>query len=266
MLPAPLLYRIRGRNRVRDSIPFDIPGLRIRNQDIYEAAYEVNRAFEMHQLVRTRASRQHGIIVLADSFYQHLHRRAKQPVVALAAVLIDGGIQSLKTLALDLHRYIILHHRRWRSFTRRINERVSGVVADLPNQGQRLLKLLIGLTGNPTMMSVVNATLGIAFLILWASSKYVSRVYLRLIFEHLRTSRLYRQVNMLDQVTTLRQHLNQVIIEIPWMGCSEANTRDIDLVNIIHQIAETVFDIFKVFAICVHVLTEQRNFLIPLPG
>ena len=71
---------------------------------------------------------------------------------------------------------------------------------------------------------------------------------------------------MLDQVTTLRQHLNQVIIEIPWMGCSEANTRDIDLVNIIHQIAETVFDIFKVFAICVHVLTERRNFLIPLPG
>ena len=56
--------------------PFDIPGLRIRNQDIYEGAYEVNRAFEMHQLVRTRASRQHGIIVLADSFYQHLHRRA----------------------------------------------------------------------------------------------------------------------------------------------------------------------------------------------
>ncbi|MNJ57434.1 hypothetical protein D3C77_530230 [compost metagenome] len=49
------------------------------------------------------------------------------------------------------------------------------------------------------------------------------------------------------------------------MRGSETNTRNVDLADIIHQIGKRVIHVREILAVCVDVLSQQRNFLEALP-
>ena len=69
-------------------------------------------------------------------------------------------------------------------------------------------------------------------------------------------------MDVVQKVPAFCEHLDQMVVKIARMACREADSRNVDFAEFIHQVAESVFHILKIFAVGVDVLSEKRDFFV----
>ncbi|MNE50939.1 hypothetical protein D3C80_1455380 [compost metagenome] len=176
-------------------------------------------------------------------------------------------IQAGKAGFLHLKRNVILHAGSRRAFTRRIQEGICRIEADLLYQRQRILELLLCLAWEADNNVCCQHNIWNRFFDLVNKlQKNLASILSAHSLQNLGTSRLNRQMNVLNQIPPSCQHLNQMVIEIPWMTRHKSNPGNIDFRHILHKIAEAIRDILEILAVGIYILTKQRNFLKALAG
>src|SRR5690606_29862557 len=73
-------------------------------------------------------------------------------------------------------------------------------------------------------------------------------------------------MDMIQQVTAFCEHFDEVVIEIPWVARRKADTRNIDLTKVVHQITESIVDVIEIFSVRIDILAKEHDFFISMCG
>ncbi|MOA25391.1 hypothetical protein D3C78_1461130 [compost metagenome] len=93
-----------------------------------------------------------------------------------------------------------------------------------------------------------------------------TRIFTTHSLQYLTTTGLHWQMNMFNQIAAFSQHFDQTVIKITRMGSCKANPRNINFVNIVHQISKGIIHVGKIFTVSIHILPKKCDLFKSLTG
>ena len=234
----------------------------MRDADVDEVARLLARMCEQHDLVGARAAHPDGGLVLTRALHHDFQRLAEELLVDGEADLVLHGHERIEALLLDGLLDLVLHRRRRCARPPRVDEGIGRVVADLAQEGEHLLEVLIRLAGEADDEIRRQAHVGDGR----ADAAHEVTVRLHRVdavhrLEDAVAAVLDRQVDVLAEVLAVADGRDDPVREVLRVRGHEAHAADarhlVDHLEEVRKVRELV-----VLAVGVDVLAEQSDFLI----